>query len=552
MSTGTRFVATAIIALAAMLVTDLSLEANRAGERRIAFYNIHTKETVDVVYKRNGRRIPAAMERINWIMRDWRQDQSRKMDPQLIDIIWEMHTELGSRAPVHIISGYRSPKTNTMLRKTRGGQARRSRHMTGQAADVHFPDVPIKRLRYSAMVRQRGGVGYYPTSAIPFVHVDTGRVRHWPRMVRDELALLFPNGRTKHRPKGNKPISRSDVTAARKRRPQLAREVASFHTFRRTGGKSTQTRVAANTRPPVRAVGLPGAWGDLRIARADAPRAVTPPRPPRQDRAQGLQLAALPPDRIASRGANGGQATGGKAGIGAASARQARVGGDLPREIRNGQSGIGDARTSLGATPRLQASPRLVVEGRERSAGVAADALPSKSNDSERLTNLFTLASLFPLNSWFSDAKKAPRPASITEPSGGRQLSGERFARYVQEPNTFVTAPAFDEEHPEELYYRPFALAPLLTASPSPDDPVLATLLAPDPAETLTMLDEEVDALPMRFRPKTEVAARLWQNQFTGAAVQFGAAPPRDQDRRERPQGLANRAVATFNQPSNR
>ena len=71
--------------------------------------------------------------------------------------------------------------TNEMLRKTRGGQASQSQHITGKAVDIAFPDVPVKQMRYSAMIRERGGVGYYPTSGIPFVHVDTSRVRHWPR-----------------------------------------------------------------------------------------------------------------------------------------------------------------------------------------------------------------------------------------------------------------------------------------------------------------------------------------------------------------------------------
>ena len=83
-----------------------------------------------------------------------------------------------------------------MLRNTVGGQASESRHITGQAADVQFPDVALKQMRYAAMVREKGGVGYYPTSATPFVHVDTDRVRAWPRLPRFELALLFPNGRT--------------------------------------------------------------------------------------------------------------------------------------------------------------------------------------------------------------------------------------------------------------------------------------------------------------------------------------------------------------------
>jgi uncharacterized protein YcbK (DUF882 family) len=183
-------------------------------ERALTLYSINTKERLEVIFKRDGQYIPAAMTMINHFMRDWRRDEPTKMDPALIDLIWELHTELGSKEPIHLISGYRSKKTNNMLRRTRGGQGRKSQHILGKAADIHFPDISIKQLRNSALIRQIGGVGYYPTSAIQFVHVDTGRVRHWPRLPRQELAMLFPSGKTKHRPKSGKPITKRDHEVA--------------------------------------------------------------------------------------------------------------------------------------------------------------------------------------------------------------------------------------------------------------------------------------------------------------------------------------------------
>jgi len=188
--------------------------AASAEERRIELYNIHTKNELSVVYKKDGAYVPVALKKLNHFMRDWRRDASIKMDPELFDIIWEIHRELGSKKPVHLISGYRSPKTNAMLRKTRGGQAKKSKHMTGEAADIHFPDVSAKKLRNSALVREQGGVGYYPTSAIPFVHVDTGRVRHWPRLPRQELAILFPSGKSRHVPSDGKPLRKKDFQIA--------------------------------------------------------------------------------------------------------------------------------------------------------------------------------------------------------------------------------------------------------------------------------------------------------------------------------------------------
>ncbi len=185
-----------------------------AEDRTISMYNIHTQDTVTVTFKRNGKYVPEALQELNHFMRDWRRNLEIKMDPALIDLIWELHEELGSKQPVHLICGYRSPATNEMLRRTSGGQAKNSRHITGQAADLVFPDVPLKQIRYSALVRERGGVGYYPASGLPFVHVDTGNVRHWPSIPRMELAVLFPNGHSRHVPSDGRPLTPSDARVA--------------------------------------------------------------------------------------------------------------------------------------------------------------------------------------------------------------------------------------------------------------------------------------------------------------------------------------------------
>jgi uncharacterized protein YcbK (DUF882 family) len=186
----------------------------RAQDRSLSFYNIHTKETLSIVYKRGGQFDQDALQKLNYFMRDWRRNITVKMDPALFDLIWEMHRELGSQKPIHVICGHRSGGTNEMLRKTRGGQARGSKHITGQAIDLHFPDVSAKQIRNSALIRERGGVGYYPTSAIPFVHVDTGNVRAWPRVPRQELAILFPSGKTRHIPADGKPLTKGDFRMA--------------------------------------------------------------------------------------------------------------------------------------------------------------------------------------------------------------------------------------------------------------------------------------------------------------------------------------------------
>lgn len=128
-----------VAAVATAGISSSNLVANSKGNRTISFYNIHNKETLTVTYMRHGQRDPEAMKKINWMMRDWRRNEATTMDPELIDLLWQVHEELGSREPIHLISGFRSSKTNEKLRSKGGGQAKQSRHILGKAADVHFP-----------------------------------------------------------------------------------------------------------------------------------------------------------------------------------------------------------------------------------------------------------------------------------------------------------------------------------------------------------------------------------------------------------------------------
>ncbi len=215
--------------IAALLSAGLTVMSTQtamgATERRLAFYMVHTKEKIDIVYKRNGKFIPSAMKKLNWFMRDWRRDAPTRMDPAVLDLVWELRTELGSKVPTHVISGYRSLKTNNMLRRKGRRVARRSQHTQGRAIDLVFPDVPLVKLRNNALVKRRGGVGFYPRSgAMGFVHVDTGRVRHWPRMSKKRLASIFRKHKKKRsvktlwaaaeKPKGKKKIQSGPVQIA--------------------------------------------------------------------------------------------------------------------------------------------------------------------------------------------------------------------------------------------------------------------------------------------------------------------------------------------------
>ena len=190
-------------------------QANASGEARtLSLYEIHTKETLTVTYKRDGEFDEEGLKKLNHFMRDWRAEEETQMDRELIDLIWTLHRELGSEKPIHLVSGYRSAKTNAKMRKRGGGQAKKSQHIQGKAADLHFPDVSAKTLRNSALVHEIGGVGYYPTSGLPFVHVDTGRVRMWPRIPRLELAALYPDGHTDYLPRDGRRITKTDYQVA--------------------------------------------------------------------------------------------------------------------------------------------------------------------------------------------------------------------------------------------------------------------------------------------------------------------------------------------------
>jgi uncharacterized protein YcbK (DUF882 family) len=190
------FASAAVIAsLAAGAYLGWNAPALSGGETRtISIYQIHTKESLTVTYMKNGKYIPSAMKKINYILRDWRRNEVIAMSPRTIDLMWELHADLGSKRPVHIVSGYRSPKTNAFLKKVGRNVARKSQHMVGKAIDIYFPDVPTEKMRNSALVRQVGGVGYYRSGGGPtgFLHIDSGRVRHWgPAINQKQMARIM-------------------------------------------------------------------------------------------------------------------------------------------------------------------------------------------------------------------------------------------------------------------------------------------------------------------------------------------------------------------------
>ncbi|SFR84410.1 DUF882 domain-containing protein [Sphingomonas jatrophae] len=174
----------AALAIGATSLLGGVAHAGRAplAERRLAFRNIHNNERVDARWLTPRGLDPQGLAEINHGLRDWRNGHVARMDPQLVDLLTTLRDRLGvdPRRGFDIISGYRSPGTNAALRAKGGahtGVATKSQHMLGKATDIALPGVGLDRVRTAALSMGRGGVGYYPRDG--FVHVDTGRVRHW-------------------------------------------------------------------------------------------------------------------------------------------------------------------------------------------------------------------------------------------------------------------------------------------------------------------------------------------------------------------------------------
>ncbi len=215
----------------------LAAPAAHAETRTLKLYFIHTGEKAEITFKRNGSYDKAGLAKLNTFLRDWRRNEPTKMDPRLFDLVWETYRAVGARDYIHVVSAYRSPATNSMLRSRSKAVAQKSQHMLGKAMDFYIPGVSLKKLRETGLKMQIGGVGYYPRSGSPFVHLDVGNVRHWPRMSRKELVAVFPNGRTLHVPSDGKPL------------PGYEMALASYQARKKSGTTALALASAGSTKP---------------------------------------------------------------------------------------------------------------------------------------------------------------------------------------------------------------------------------------------------------------------------------------------------------------
>lgn len=170
------FAATAVVA-APTYSHAFGLKRGAGDFRRIRMYSGRTGESIDTIYWIDGAYIPEAMNEISHFMRDWRTNEVRNYDHRAIDIMAAAHRLMDVNEAYMMLSGYRSPKTNSMLRSRSGGVARNSLHMTAQAADLRLKSRSVAQMYRAASACNAGGVGRYSRSN--FVHMDCGPVRNW-------------------------------------------------------------------------------------------------------------------------------------------------------------------------------------------------------------------------------------------------------------------------------------------------------------------------------------------------------------------------------------
>ncbi len=165
----------------ALLVSAMPMTAlahrKAEAERKLRLLNLHTHERLNVIYWAEGQYVPEVLTEIDYHLRDFRTGDVAPIEPKLLDTLYELQRRVDSNGVYHVISGYRSPRTNAMLAQNRHGVAKKSLHTRGMAIDLKLPGRRLRDLNRAARALKAGGVGYYPKSG--FVHLDVGRVRYW-------------------------------------------------------------------------------------------------------------------------------------------------------------------------------------------------------------------------------------------------------------------------------------------------------------------------------------------------------------------------------------
>lgn len=391
--------------------------------KTLSFHHTHSGEDLTVTFKRDGRYDEAALKQLNHFLRDWRTQDETVMDRRLFDILWEVYRDVDGKQPIQIISSYRSPATNAMLRRRSSGVARFSQHMLGHAMDFYIPGVPLEQIRFAGLRLQRGGVGFYPTSGSPFVHLDTGSIRHWPRMTHDQLARVFPDGKTVHLPTDGTPLKGYELAKAEIERRGSGDDAGSKPNFFAALFRSKPAPAAANSDEDDEGAPAPAAKPAAPTVVAAAAKPAEPVPTPRakpqiaatlQLASADAQIVAPPkPKPVADKPATG-KPVDGKP--------------ETPADIINARGFWDD----VPAAPQ-QATPAQVAALKARQALAAAtDPQPTASVSNAAFQALAYAPAASPVDRANVVAASAPIPRT------GRPAAASRSVAQATEINTVV------------------------------------------------------------------------------------------------------------------
>jgi uncharacterized protein YcbK (DUF882 family) len=459
--------------------------------RTLSFHHTHSDEDLTVTFKRDGRYDEEALKQLNHHLRDWRSQEQTTMDRHLFDILWEVYRDVDGKKPIQIISSYRSPATNAMLRRRSSGVARFSQHMLGHAIDFFIPDVPLEQVRYAGLRLQRGGVGFYPTSGSPFVHLDTGSIRHWPRMTHDQLARVFPDGRTVHVPSDGNPLKGYELARAdveKRGTGDDASTVSKLSLFARLfGSNSNDDEDEGSAAPVVREKAAPVSPV---VAAAKSTEPV--PMPRSKPVASTLQLASADVQIVQP----------GKSKQAAAEKAEAKP--QTPADIINARGFWGDTP----ATPK-QATPGQVDAINARQAVSSTDPQSTASVPTAYQAMAYAPASASPVDRANIVAASAPIPR------GARPASAPRNPMAVTDVTTVVAKGAQGQGGV-------VATSTRIAASRTNDAWMRVMMLAPSASTSMsaTVLgDADMNLLSAHFvKPQAVVAMNFSDDPLMGLA----------------------------------
>ena len=479
--------------------------ANAEGDTRtLSFHHVHTGENITVTFKRDGRYDEAALKKLDWFMRDWRKEKETRMDPHLFDILWQVYRDVGATQPIEIICGYRSPGTNAMLRARSSGVARESQHIRGKAMDFFIPGVPLAKIREIGLKLQRGGVGFYPRSGSPFVHLDTGTIRHWPGIAREQLVKIFPDGRTVHIPADGKPLRNYALALADVERRGKVPNARSLLAARAAGAITAREAQAAEHPTLLAKLFIGSRDDDLAVEdNAPAPRAnrkparvasLSPAKP-----VETRRIVPMPTPRPQTFT------------LASASSRPANAPQPNKPKMNVAANNLFDARGIWGqAVERGPAWPPAHAASLDVAA---AEPATTGSTDSDVMAYASEPA---------ADAAPAARPTAKARPMGARLPRLIASANASPAPAQTSLLPKSPDAAPMTIggqrWGSPWLRAAMLTPSVS-SFLTLSRLDKPDPRWQRTLLHKPARAVTMSF--VADPSSGMQTSRFSGSAVVF-------------------------------